>query len=630
MHGERQGCKSETSLTKAVQAQENKRRKRRIMKFAVYIMFGIIALGVFAIWLFHKDSIDAIRFKSNFLFSVKVQTLEIKSDDQEGLLYGELGRYLKAAPFYGCWDPITEEIEENCLYWKHMAYLRVAHDDNITGNCYTIQWQGLNADFLAEDCFYLQKYNWYGYLVPDHQFWPVRGVAVHQEPYYSHYPAQQVVSLVPSWLGSQGIAIFVHSGFPFTVSWNETDKRQFCLTSEVRVLEDAEVGEEGVNQLTYTICQGNNLRDVYQHAQKFRYNWEVELHKKPHTIQPLAWPILSLSSNADITTLTDMLRANRTKCSFVELPSPWEREFGDLEFDSGRLGDLRNLMAVAEGVGCSVVLPISTFFTFNSRLFETGVRHQYFLRDELNLVTKMVQWRDREGAVLDTTNPEATQWYLGHVKQILANYNVHALKLLHIDVPRDANFYDTNMTFLDYSRLFYRDVSTLLNVTLILEQATGFVSEPVLVTLRTELNDVGDSRCFSTAIPWALNLGTSGYELVVLDATNLRQMPGLSKELLERWLQLAIFFPALQIPNLPQMSDRTVNRLLNIRQRKILPYMQQEWARNYNTPILRPLWWRNPHDLEAQAVMDQFMVGDDLLVAPVLWLYRYIRIGQRQ
>lgn len=607
----------EAATIKAVQAQENKRRKRRIMKFAVYIMFGVIALGVFAIWLFHKDSIDSIRFKSNFVFNVKVQTLEIKSNDQ-GLLYGELGRYLKASPFYSCWDPETEETEENCLHWKHMAYLRVTHDDNSTGSCYTLQWQGLHSDFLAEDCFYLQKYNWFGYLVPDKQFWPVSDVEVTLVPYYTHYPAQQKVNLVPSWFGSQGISIFVHSSFPFTVSWNDTEKRQFCLTSELKITKEIPEGEPGVNQLTYTICQGKNLKEVYDYAQEFRHNWEAELQKTFHTIQPLMWPILTLSSPADITALTEALRANRTKCSFLELPATWEREFGDMEFDEKRLSEVLSLIAVAEAGGCSVVLPISTFFTFNSKLFETGVKEKYFLRDELNLVTKMVRWQDREGAVLDTTNPGATQWYLSHIQKILASYNVHALKLLHIDVPRDANYYDTNMTFLDYSRLFYRDTSTLFNVTLILEQATGFVSEPVLVTLRTELNEVGDAQCFNTVVPWALSLGTGGYPLIVLDATNLHKISGLSREILERWLQLAIFFPALQIPNLPELSGHSMNQLLNFRRKDIIPYMQDEWAKDINAPIIRPLWWRDPLDVTAQMITDQFLVGNNLLVAPIL------------
>lgn len=143
---------------------------------------------------------------------VKVRTLELKLEDQKGMLYGELGHYLKATQVEKCKDG-----EENCLHWKSMAYLRVSQNDNTTGSCYTLHWQGLSQKFLAQDCFYLQKFNWYGYLVPNQPFWPIRGVQVSDFPFYSRYPAQQTVNLVPSWLGSQGIAIFVDSSFPVKV-----------------------------------------------------------------------------------------------------------------------------------------------------------------------------------------------------------------------------------------------------------------------------------------------------------------------------------------------------------------------------------------------------------------------------
>ncbi|XP_025078516.1 myogenesis-regulating glycosidase-like isoform X3 [Pomacea canaliculata] len=606
----------------AVQAQESKRRKRRIMKFAVYIMFGVIALGVFAIWLFHKDAVESIRFGGNFLFTVKVRTLEIKLDNQNGLLYGELGSYLKATPFSKCWDSVAKEYEENCLFWKHMAYLRVSRDDNATSQCYTLNWRGLDSEFQAEDCFYLQKYNWYGYLLPDHQFWPISRSEVSQAPYYTKYPEEQKVNLVPSWLGSQGISIFVHSSYPFTVSWNISDKRQFCLTSELQVQEDREEGDEGLDQLTYTICQGTDLKDVYLQAQRHRQGWNVEVTKRPHMIQPLPWPILTLSSHADFPNVTTMLFENRSRCSFLELPDLWEREYGDLQFDGGHLSDLRELIKVAEARGCSVVLPISTFFTFNSVLFKEGVKNKYFLRDELNLVTKMVRWREREGAVLDTTHPNATRWYLDHLKKLLNEYNVHALKLQHIDVPRDANFKDSNMTFLDYSRLFFHDASLLLNVTLILEQATGFIGEPVFVSLRTNIHHIDDAQCFNTVIPWALTLSVSGYPLVVADASNLLQERNLTTQLFIRWFQLAMFFPAVQIPNLQLMADQDLSKklwnLLDFRQEKVLPYMKEVWATEREAPIIRPLWWLDPKDSVAQMVSDEFLIGDKLLVAPIM------------
>ncbi|KAL8577876.1 hypothetical protein ACOMHN_018681 [Nucella lapillus] len=607
----------------AVQAQESKRRKRRIMKIAVYVMFGIIALGVFAIWLFHKDAIESIRFNTNFLFTVKVQTLEIKTDDQEGLLYGELGRHIKAAPFQSCWDDESKSYEDNCLYWKNKAILRVTHDDNVTGKCYTLRWKGLRAGFVAEDCFYLQKYNWFGYLQPNQQFWPVEDLKIKAQSYYSWYPDKQEVNLVPSWLGSQGIALFVHSSFPFSLSWNNTEKRQFCLISQLEVERDVEETDRGVDQLAYTICHGVGLKEVYYNAQLHRHSWEVELQKTPHTIHPLLWPMLGLKSRADIPTLLSVLRSNLTRCSFLQLPIQWEFHYGDLRFDPKLLQEMHPLMSLSRDLGCDVVLPISTFFSFNSRLFEEGVEHQYFLRDELNLVTKMVRWQDQEGAVLDTTNQDAVRWYLDHLSLLLnnASYNIRSLKLLHIDVPRDANYFDGNMTFLDYSRLFYRDASVLLNVTLILDQATGFVSEPVFLSLPTVIHTVGDAQCFNSVIPWALNLGVSGYPLILADGAPLREEASLSLEVFKRWLQLIMFFPAVHVPNLSLLKSPEViqymEKLMVFRQ-KILRYMNEEWVRDHEAPILRPLWWAHPEDQDAQKVSDQFLVGPKLLVAPIL------------
>ena len=34
-------------------------------------------------------------------------------------------------------------------------------------------------------------------------------------------------------------------------------------------------------------------------------------------------------------------------------------------------------------------------------------------------------------------------------------------------------------------------------------------------------------------------------------------------------------------------------------------------------PILRPLWWNDPNDHNTYTIDDEFMVGNDLLVAPV-------------
>ena len=35
-------------------------------------------------------------------------------------------------------------------------------------------------------------------------------------------------------------------------------------------------------------------------------------------------------------------------------------------------------------------------------------------------------------------------------------------------------------------------------------------------------------------------------------------------------------------------------------------------------PVIRPLWWSSPTDVDALSIGNQFLVGDTLMVAPVL------------
>ena len=41
-------------------------------------------------------------------------------------------------------------------------------------------------------------------------------------------------------------------------------------------------------------------------------------------------------------------------------------------------------------------------------------------------------------------------------------------------------------------------------------------------------------------------------------------------------------------------------------------------------PICRPMWWLDPDDEETYQIKDQFVVGNDLIVAPVVYRVRFV------
>ncbi|RUS74142.1 hypothetical protein EGW08_018097 [Elysia chlorotica] len=612
------------SIPIAVQAQESKRRKRRILKVSVYCMFGIIAMGVFVIWLFHKDSKESLRFGSMFLFTVKLRRLEIKSYEGDGVLYGDMGRRLLATPYDHCWHNDYKDYEENCLQWIDTAKLHVEQyvpgNDTSHGACYTLRWVGLSSKFVAEDCFYLQQYRWYGVLTNYTPVWPIENVHLEDlTDYYDEYPSVQDDNLVPIWYGSQGVAIFVDSGFHFSMGWNTTKKRQFCIRSKLSY----DPKRPTRDLLRYTVCQASSIKDVYHLAQKHRKDLDTDFPPENEKHDLLRLPIRALAQERDLQELVGQLENNESTCSLFEIYDEWEKSYGDLVVNPDLLPKLEHVISVAERrpTGCHPILPVSTFFTYSSKLFQEGAEKRYFVRDQDNLVTRLVLWRNQEGAVLDVTNPDAAEWFLGHVVRLVRQLKVHALKLLHLNIPPDSSYHDENMTHLDYTRIFHRDLASLtaMNISLLVERASGFIPLPVYTPVRTMFYEKNGDKCFNTSVPYTLTMGLSGYPLLIADADLLTNP---TTAMFMRWLQLAVFFPVMEIPNLPLLKNRTMQNflreILELRLSELMPYLEKVWTKEPGLPILRPLLWDWPNDLEAQIVSDQFMVGDSLLVAPVL------------
>ncbi len=129
------------------------------------------------------------------------------------------------------------------------------------------------------------------------------------------------------------------------------------------------------------------------------------------------------------------------------------------------------------------------------------------------------------------------------------------------------------------------------------------------------------------AMPQCLNIGLSGMAFVGVDVGGF--WGDSNGELLARWSQLGALLPfcrnhsaAGTVHQEPwvfgEPVESIIRRYLELRYR-LLPYLTTLFSEAAMTgaPIMRPLMWHYPDDLTAREVEDQFLLGRDLLVAPI-------------
>ncbi|KAK6631555.1 hypothetical protein RUM44_006083 [Polyplax serrata] len=97
------------------------------------------------------------------------------------------------------------------------------------------------------------------------------------------------------------------------------------------------------------------------------------------------------------------------------------------------------------------------------------------------------------------------------------------------------------------------------------------------------------------------------------------------KELYIRWLQLATFLPVIRFTHLPsKYKDESVLEiakiLTHLRVKTVNPLLKKyaKEALDSGLPIIRPLWMLDPSDPTCHTVVDEFSVGEELIVAPVI------------
>ncbi|NGP43812.1 DUF4968 domain-containing protein [Bacillaceae bacterium SIJ1] len=150
----------------------------------------------------------------------------------------------------------------------------------------------------------------------------------------------------------------------------------------------------------------------------------------------------------------------------------------------------------------------------------------------------------------------------------------------------------------------------------------------------------GDNRSFwehlQMALPMCMNLGVSGVPFCGPDVGGFAH--DTNGQLLARWTQFGTFTPYFRnhselhsLPQEPWQFGETYEKVIKkyIEQRYVwMPYLYTlfQEASVTGTPVMRPLVLEYPNDKHTFNLSDQFMIGSDVIVAPILTPDTYHRV----
>ena len=240
--------------------------------------------------------------------------------------------------------------------------------------------------------------------------------------------SEQAYKNIPFYVTNRGYGVLVdHPGHvSFEVGSEAVESVQFSVRGE---------------HLQYYVIAGDDPAGVLE-----RY---TALTGRPPEVPAWSWGLwLSTSfttryDEATITGFIDGMEERGLPLSVFHFDCFWMREFSwcDFEWDARVFPDPEGMLARLHDRGLKVCVWINPYIAQRSALFEEGKRRGYLVRRADGSVWQWDRWQAGMGLV-DFTNPEATAWYQGKVRTLLAQ-GVDAFKTDFGErIPLDVVWHD--------------------------------------------------------------------------------------------------------------------------------------------------------------------------------------------
>lgn len=429
--------------------------------------------------------------------------------------------------------------------------------------------------------------------------------------------SEQAYKNVPFYVSSKGYGVLVNDPghVSFEVGSEAVERVQFSVPGE---------------SLEYFVIAGPSPADVID-----RYTRLVGRPARVPAWSYGLWLSTSFTTNYDEATVTSFVQGMAERdipMSVFHFDCFWMRGFhwSDFIWDPEVFPDPEGMLARLHDRGLKVSVWINPYIAQQSKLFEEAKTAGYLLRRPNGDVWQWDLWQAGM-ALVDFTNPDATRWFQGKLRQLLRQ-GVDVFKTDFAErIPIDSTYFDgsdpTRMHNL-YTLLYNRAVFDVLQER---ERGGGFVfaRSATVGSQSLPVHWSGDStssfESMAETLRGGLSLAWSGFAFWSHDIGGFEGTPDAA--VFKRWLAFGMLSSHSRLHGsdsyrVPWAFDEEavdVARKFTQLKLRLMPYLFSlgEEAITNGIPLLRPMALEFPEDPAVQYLDRQYMLGPDLLVAPV-------------
>ncbi|XP_006820027.1 myogenesis-regulating glycosidase-like [Saccoglossus kowalevskii] len=479
-------------------------------------------------------------------------------------------------------DDIVDTV---CVEIPNKIKLTVTHSRYDLIDCYDIEWTSLSCGVIPMDCMHMSNSHWYGGSANVYQQWPIERLHMSMQPYVTLRDASV---LERYWLNSRGVGIKVDDFIPLHVSMNNDDM-MLCLKSEYDSIVYSDQGWPFL-KLSYQVCLGNDVKTTHQFMSRRHFDLPKGMPNEDLLRYPIwtTWPTYAGEINeSSILEFADNIDTNWFSKGQFEIDSFWSNEYGDFEFSPDKFPNPRGMVDHLHSMGFLVSVWISPFASIDSYAFREGLEKKYWILDRKSQTPALVKWPNSAfnniGGLLDVTNPDAVDWFLGRLEKLRHDIGIDTFKCKGGEVYYLPNSYTNSHPLRspnEYSTKYVEMVARLGDrIDVNLASKTHKLSVLVRTFNKNPYRNYNNG--IKSIIPTALTTGILGYPFVLLDmvggdAWEQGDLDGdPDRELFIRWVQLSAYLPVMKFSVCPWEFNSAViditRKMVEIHEQVVTP-----------------------------------------------------------